>query len=241
MSAWIASLLSPLARPAIEGPVPLFPTDSNTRGSGKSKLCDLTSIAVTGRDMAAHPGRRQRRGVAQADRAVALAGLADGPPRQRRRLARLRVPGHGPHRHAISRPGSRGPGNGRAPSFGRSGTRPGTTSSFAATCSAGRSTSASRARTHSRGPRSAPTSSTPTSWRGRRTERAKLLHAGLTDPARLHRRRPPRPPQAPSARSRRGAGSSAARSSGPASRTRTTPAAGLADSRRHRHGQLLRA
>jgi hypothetical protein len=55
MSAWIASMFSPLARPAFEGPIPLFAVDSNTRGSGKSKLCDLVSIVVTGREMPRMP------------------------------------------------------------------------------------------------------------------------------------------------------------------------------------------
>jgi hypothetical protein len=50
-SAWLAALLTPLARFAFEGPAPLFLIDANTRGSGKSKLADLVSVVVSGRDM----------------------------------------------------------------------------------------------------------------------------------------------------------------------------------------------
>ena len=37
-SAWLASLLTPLGRPAFEGPSPLNLIDANTRGTGKSLL-----------------------------------------------------------------------------------------------------------------------------------------------------------------------------------------------------------
>jgi hypothetical protein len=74
-SAWIAGFLSPLARPAIGGPVPLFLTDSNTRGSGKSKLCDLTSIAVTGREMERTPVAGNDEEWRKRIAAVALAGF----------------------------------------------------------------------------------------------------------------------------------------------------------------------
>lgn len=51
-AAWLAGLLTPLARYAIKGPCPLFLIDANTAGSGKSKLCDIVSIIATGRDAA---------------------------------------------------------------------------------------------------------------------------------------------------------------------------------------------
>jgi hypothetical protein len=54
-SAWIAAVLTPLCRDAFEGPAPLFLFDSNTRGSGKSKLVDLASVIVTGREIARMP------------------------------------------------------------------------------------------------------------------------------------------------------------------------------------------
>jgi len=40
-SAWLAALLTPLARFAFDGPVPLFLVDSNVRGSGKG-LCSTS-------------------------------------------------------------------------------------------------------------------------------------------------------------------------------------------------------
>jgi len=51
-SAWLASVLTPVARYAISGPAPLFLTDANVRGCGKSLMTDLTAIVVSGRGMA---------------------------------------------------------------------------------------------------------------------------------------------------------------------------------------------
>lgn len=50
-AAWLAGLLTPLARRAFAGPAPLFLIDANVRGSGKSLLADLIGIIVTGRRM----------------------------------------------------------------------------------------------------------------------------------------------------------------------------------------------
>ena len=48
-SAWLASLLTPLACEAYSGVVgPLFLFDANVRGSGKSRLADIVSLIVTG-------------------------------------------------------------------------------------------------------------------------------------------------------------------------------------------------
>jgi hypothetical protein len=50
-SAWLASLLTPLAREAYKGCTgPLFLFDANVRGSGKSLLADINSLIVTGRE-----------------------------------------------------------------------------------------------------------------------------------------------------------------------------------------------
>ena len=50
-SAWLASLLTPLAREAYRGCTgPLFLFDANVRGSGKSLLADINSLVVTGRE-----------------------------------------------------------------------------------------------------------------------------------------------------------------------------------------------
>lgn len=50
-SAWLAGLLTPLARPAFAGPAPLFLVDANVRGVGKTKLVDVISEIVQGREM----------------------------------------------------------------------------------------------------------------------------------------------------------------------------------------------
>lgn len=50
-AAWLSYLLTPLARFAFNGPAPLFLIDANVRGSGKSLLCDVVALIVTGREM----------------------------------------------------------------------------------------------------------------------------------------------------------------------------------------------
>jgi hypothetical protein len=47
-SAWLASLLTVAARPAIDGPAPMLVVDANRRGTGKSKLGRLTGIVTAG-------------------------------------------------------------------------------------------------------------------------------------------------------------------------------------------------
>jgi hypothetical protein len=47
-AAWLAGLLTPLARFAFSGPAPLFLVDSNVRGAGKGLLLDCVSRIVTG-------------------------------------------------------------------------------------------------------------------------------------------------------------------------------------------------
>jgi hypothetical protein len=51
MSAWLAAFLTPLARPAIDGNVPMFGIDANSRGSGKGMLVDLIAVVVLGRKL----------------------------------------------------------------------------------------------------------------------------------------------------------------------------------------------
>jgi hypothetical protein len=51
-SAWLAGLLTPLARHAFAGPSPLVLLDANSRGAGKSLLTDIISLIVAGRPMA---------------------------------------------------------------------------------------------------------------------------------------------------------------------------------------------
>jgi hypothetical protein len=50
-AAWLAALLTPLARFAIDGPCPMFVFDANNSGAGKSKLCDVIAVVATGRVM----------------------------------------------------------------------------------------------------------------------------------------------------------------------------------------------
>lgn len=48
-SAWLAALLTLLARPAIHGSIPAWIFDASTRGSGKSLQSDILAIVATGR------------------------------------------------------------------------------------------------------------------------------------------------------------------------------------------------
>lgn len=47
-SAWLSALLTPPARFAFSGPVPLYLVDGNAAGTGKGKLCNLIKIIMTG-------------------------------------------------------------------------------------------------------------------------------------------------------------------------------------------------
>ena len=51
-AAWLAGILTPLARYSFRGPVPMFLLDANSRGCGKSMAVDATCEIVTGRSMA---------------------------------------------------------------------------------------------------------------------------------------------------------------------------------------------
>jgi hypothetical protein len=51
-AAWVAGLLTPLAKLAISSPSPLFMVDANVRGSGKSLLVDVISVLLSGRKAA---------------------------------------------------------------------------------------------------------------------------------------------------------------------------------------------
>ncbi len=50
-AAWLAALLTPLARFAIDGRCPLFLFEANTPGTGKTKLADIIGTITTGREM----------------------------------------------------------------------------------------------------------------------------------------------------------------------------------------------
>lgn len=49
-SAWLAAVLTPLARSAFDGPAPLFLVDANVRGAGKTLLVQTIGRIVLGRD-----------------------------------------------------------------------------------------------------------------------------------------------------------------------------------------------
>jgi hypothetical protein len=50
-AAWLAALMTPIARPLYDGPTPFFLFDKNVRGAGGSKLADIISLIVQGREM----------------------------------------------------------------------------------------------------------------------------------------------------------------------------------------------
>lgn len=58
VAPWLAAALTPFARPAINGPIPFFLVEANTRGAGKTMLCDVIGVLATGRQMprTARPG-----------------------------------------------------------------------------------------------------------------------------------------------------------------------------------------
>jgi hypothetical protein len=51
-AVWLAALLTLLARPAVEGPTPLFLFDAATAGSGKTLLTKVIGLVATGREPA---------------------------------------------------------------------------------------------------------------------------------------------------------------------------------------------
>jgi hypothetical protein len=73
-NGYLAALLTPLVRFAIEGPCPLFLFDANVAASGKTKLCDIIAILATGREM---PRSKYHLDDAEMDKtllSIALAG-----------------------------------------------------------------------------------------------------------------------------------------------------------------------
>lgn len=54
-AAWISAVLTVVARPAFDGPAPLFLFDANTRGSGKTLLCELIGLITTGQSVPRTP------------------------------------------------------------------------------------------------------------------------------------------------------------------------------------------
>ncbi len=52
-AAFLAYLITPLARAVINGPTPLFVVEANIRGSGKTLLADVAGLALTGKPLPA--------------------------------------------------------------------------------------------------------------------------------------------------------------------------------------------
>lgn len=76
LATCIAALLTPFARSAFAGPVPLFAIDKNVRGAGGTLLADAIGVVATGRPMprtvAAKSAEEERKRIT----AIALAGDA---------------------------------------------------------------------------------------------------------------------------------------------------------------------
>jgi len=75
-SAWLALLLTVLARPAIDGCVPFFPVDASLRGTGKTRIVDVTSVIVTGRAASKMPQPQDNEEMRKALTAVIVEGDA---------------------------------------------------------------------------------------------------------------------------------------------------------------------
>jgi hypothetical protein len=73
-AAWLAGVLTPLARFAFEGPAPLFLMDANVRGVGKTLLADVTGRLVAGRSMARTPQAPDEAEEVKRITAIALEG-----------------------------------------------------------------------------------------------------------------------------------------------------------------------
>ncbi len=73
-AAWLAGLLTPLARFAFDGPTPLFLIDANVRGAGKGLLAQTIGWIVLGREMPvssyAHESEEMRKKITS----IAIAG-----------------------------------------------------------------------------------------------------------------------------------------------------------------------
>lgn len=73
-AAWLAFLLTPLARHAFYGPSPLFLMDANVRGSGKTLLTDVVAQIVSGREMARMSNPKSDEEARKRITALAIAG-----------------------------------------------------------------------------------------------------------------------------------------------------------------------
>ncbi len=74
-SAWLAAVLTPLARPAFVGPSPCLLLDANVRGCGKSLLVSVASLIATGRQVSRMAYSTSQEEQRKAILGIALAGI----------------------------------------------------------------------------------------------------------------------------------------------------------------------
>lgn len=73
-AAWVAGLLTPIARHAFEGSAPLFLIDANVRGAGKGLLGKIIGQIVSGKEMPACGYTQDREEMRKLITSIALAG-----------------------------------------------------------------------------------------------------------------------------------------------------------------------
>jgi hypothetical protein len=73
-AVWLAALLTVLARPAVEGPTPLFLFEASTAGSGKSLLVKAAGLIATGREPAVSELSADNEEMRKTITAIALEG-----------------------------------------------------------------------------------------------------------------------------------------------------------------------
>lgn len=73
-SAFVAAVLTPLARFAFDGPAPMFVVDANIRGAGKGLLCDVVSLIATGHHIPVQTYTNDQEELRKRITATALAG-----------------------------------------------------------------------------------------------------------------------------------------------------------------------
>jgi len=73
-AAWLSALLTPLARPAFDGPAPLFLIDANVRGAGKGLLGQTIGWIVLGHEMPASSYAHDPEEMRKKITSIAMAG-----------------------------------------------------------------------------------------------------------------------------------------------------------------------
>lgn len=74
-AVWLASVLTMVARPAIDGPVPAFGFSANIKGTGKGKLAEIAAIIAHGHDPAMAPPTYDDREIRKRLTAFVVEGL----------------------------------------------------------------------------------------------------------------------------------------------------------------------